>query len=289
MPDDPCVVPCRERVGAGTLGERKQPGKAEAAVAVDARVGRLAAFVAAHERLDYGAAKFHTQVEGHMGHAERVAGRASSEDSVGRAASTLSVRPLGIKPEPQSDTDCIRQRPEERDCAVDTAAHRNGNATGHPRSAKNRPDCIGERISGERLPTNGSSLEQSQPNERTIEPGSISLNNALAIKDKPHERKIGTTRRITNELNHELRLAAIPASAGCAGARHPEPKEEATHSTGAKSSWPGEAGPDFATYGLTLPCPAPAVNLDSQVGALPASGRSRHRTQAPLASLLVLH
>jgi hypothetical protein len=31
------------------------------------------------------------------------------------------------------------------------------------------------------------------------------------------------------------------------------------------------------------------VNLDSQVGALPASGRSRHRTQTPLASLLVLH
>ncbi|MGZ4414708.1 MAG: hypothetical protein ACXVRZ_10110, partial [Gaiellaceae bacterium] len=95
-------------------------------------------------------------------------------------------------------------------------------------------------------------LEQRQPNKRTIEPGSLSLNNALAIKDEPHERKIGTTRGITNELNHKLRLAAIPASAGFAGARHPEPKEEATHSSGAKSSWPGEAGPDFAT--LARPC-----------------------------------
>jgi hypothetical protein len=34
---------------------------------------------------------------------------------------------------------------------------------------------------------------------------------------------------------------------------------------------------------------APAVNLDSQVGALPTSGKSLGRTEAPLASLLVLH
>ena len=27
MLDDPCVVPCRERVRAGALGERKQPAK----------------------------------------------------------------------------------------------------------------------------------------------------------------------------------------------------------------------------------------------------------------------
>ena len=83
MLDDPGVVPCRERVGAGALGERKQPGEAKAAVAVDARVGRLAAFVAAHERLDYGAAKFVAQVEGHVGHAERVTRRARSEDGIG--------------------------------------------------------------------------------------------------------------------------------------------------------------------------------------------------------------
>jgi hypothetical protein len=226
MLDDPCVVPCRQHVGAGTLGERKQPGKAKAAVAVDARVGRLAAFVAAHERLDYGAAKFLPQVEGHVGHAERVARGARSKNGSGRAASPLGVRPVGIEPEPQSDTDRIRQRLEQRDCAVDTAAHRNGNATGHPGSAKNRPDRVGERINSERLPTNRSSLEQSQSNKRTIKPGSINLNNALAIKNEPHESELRTTRRITNELNHKLRLAAISASAGSAGARHQRQKKE---------------------------------------------------------------
>jgi hypothetical protein len=214
---------------------------------------------------------------------------ARGKDGIGRAAGTLRVGPVRIEPEPQSDADRIRQRLEQRDCAVDTAAHRNGNAPGHPRGTKNGPDRVSERIDCERLPTNGSSLQQSQANKRTIEPESLRLDNAFAVNLKPNKREFVTTRRVTNELNHELRLAAMSASAGFAGARHPEPKEEATHSTGAKSSWPGEAGPDFATYGLTLPCPAPAVNLDSQVGALPASGRSRHRTQAPLASLLVLH
>jgi len=224
MPDDPCVMSCRQRVGAGTLGKGKQPGKAEAAVAVDARVGRLAAFVAAHKWLDYGAAKFLTQVEGHMGHAERVTRGARSKDSIGRAAGTLGVGPVRIEPEPQSDADRIRQRLEQCDCAVDTAAHRNGNAPRQPRSAKNRPDRVGKRIDRKRLPTNRSSLQQSQSNERTIEPGSVSLNNALAIELKPHEREFVTTRRITNKLNHELRLAAISASVGFAGARHPAPK-----------------------------------------------------------------
>ena len=57
MLDDPGVVPGRECVGTRAVREREQPGEAKAAVAMDAWVGRLAAFVAAHERLDHGAAK----------------------------------------------------------------------------------------------------------------------------------------------------------------------------------------------------------------------------------------
>ena len=47
--DDAGVVAGDERVGAGALGEREQPCEAEAAVAVDARIRRLAALVALHE------------------------------------------------------------------------------------------------------------------------------------------------------------------------------------------------------------------------------------------------
>ena len=120
---------------------------------------------------------------------------------------------------------------------------------------KTGPIALASASTGKRLPANGSSLEQSQPNKRTIEPGSISLDNALAIKRQPHKRELGTTRRITNELNHKLRLAAIPASAGSAGARHPAPKCSVTRCSAVKSSWRAEGAADF--IGLTLPCPTP--------------------------------
>jgi hypothetical protein len=206
--------------------KREQPGKAKAAVAMGARVRRFAAFVAADERLDYSAAKFLAQVERNVRDAERVTCSAGSKHRIGRAAGTFRVRPVGIKPEPQGDTDCVRQGLEQRDSAVDTATHRNRNPAHRPRSPKNRPDRVSERINSKRLPTNRSSLEQSQPNKGTIKPGSISRDDALTVKDKSHEREVRSTRRITNELNHKLRLAAIAASAGFAGARHPQPKRK---------------------------------------------------------------
>jgi hypothetical protein len=246
MLDDPCVVPGRERVRARAVREREQPGEAKTAVAVDARIRRLTAFVAAHKRLNDRAAKLLAQVERHMGHTERVTGGACSKDGIRGAAGTFRIGPIGIKPKPQSDADRIGERLEQCDSRVDTPTHRNRNPSNRSRSPKGRPNRVSKRIDSERLPTNRSSLEQSQPNNRTIEPGSISLDNALAVKNEPHERKVSAPRRITNELNHKLRLAAMPASAGSAGARHPRPKGVRAF-IGAKSSWPGVAGPDFAT------------------------------------------
>jgi hypothetical protein len=188
---------------------------------MDARVRRLAALVAADERLDYGAAKFLAQVERDVRDAERVTCSACGKDRIGRAAGTFCVGPVGIEPEPQSDADRVRQRLEQRDSAVDTPAHRNRNPSDRPRSPKDRPDRVSERIDGERLPTNRSSLEQGQPNKRTIKPRSIGTDNPLAVVREPHECEVCAPRRVTNELNHKLRLAAIPASAGSAGARHP--------------------------------------------------------------------
>ena len=104
---------------------------------------------------------------------------------------------------------------------------------------------------------------------------------------KPHKRKVSAPRRVTNQLNHKRRLAAISASAGFAGARHPAPKFSVPRCSANEVIMPRRRRGGL--HGLTLPCPAPAVNLDNQVGALPAPAESRHRTQAPLASLLVLH
>jgi hypothetical protein len=150
--------------------------------------------------------------------------RTGCENSIGRATGALRVGPVRIKPEPQRDADRVRQGLEQRNGTVDTTTHRDGNPSDRPRSPKHRPDRVGKRINSECRPTHRSSLEQSQPNKRTLEPRSISLDDPFAVELEPNKSEFGTTRRITDELNHKLRLAAIPASAGSAGARHPRPK-----------------------------------------------------------------
>jgi len=128
MLDDPGVVPGRECVRTGPVREGEQPGEAKAAVAMDAWVGRLAPFVAAHEWLDHGAAKLVAQVERDVWDTERMASCACSKNSIGRATGALRVGPVGIEPEPQGDANRVRQRLEQRNGTVNAATHRNSNA-----------------------------------------------------------------------------------------------------------------------------------------------------------------
>src|SRR6185312_1915709 len=90
--DDPRVVAGRQPLGAGALGEREQLGEAEAAVAADARVRRLAGRVAAHERLDHCAAELLAQVERDVRKPSPVTGRAGRQHGLRRAAGALRVR-----------------------------------------------------------------------------------------------------------------------------------------------------------------------------------------------------
>ena len=61
-----------------------------------------------------------------MRQAERVAGLARGDHRLRRAAGALGVRPGRVEPEPQRDADRVRPGAEERDGAVDAAAHRDG-------------------------------------------------------------------------------------------------------------------------------------------------------------------
>jgi hypothetical protein len=154
-----------------------------------------------------------------MRHAERVTRRACSKHGVGGATSPLRIGPIGIEPEPQGDADRVRQGFHQRNRAVDAAAHRNSNPPRQPRRPKHRPDRIGQGINRKRFTANSGSLEQSQPNERTIETRSISLDNPIAIDANTNKRELSAPRGISNQLDHRFRLAPIAASAGSAGAR----------------------------------------------------------------------
>ena len=176
----------REPRGAGALGEREQLGEAEAAVAADARVRRLAARVAADERRDDGAAELLAEVERDVRQAELVAGRAGGEHRLGRAARALGVGPLRIEPEPQRDADRLRARAEERDRAVDAAAHRDRDALRVGLGAEHLPERVRERVDRELVAADRGCLEQGQTFERPSSPGA----SAATIRS-PSTRRAG--------------------------------------------------------------------------------------------------
>ena len=144
--DDPRVVAGRQTGGSCALREREQLGEAEAAVARDARVRRLAAGVAAHEGVDDRAPELLAQVERDVRDAERVTRRPRRQHRVGRAARALRARPVRVEPEPQRDADRVGARSKQRDGAVDAAAHRNRDARRRARRAERRADGVRERV-----------------------------------------------------------------------------------------------------------------------------------------------
>ena len=96
---------------------------------------------------------------------ERMTCRPCSKDRIGRAASTLGIGPVRIEPEPESDPDRVRERLEQRNSTVDAATHSDSNATGRSWRSERRPDRVGQGVDSERLSTDGSSLEQGQPDK----------------------------------------------------------------------------------------------------------------------------
>ena len=94
------VVPRREPDGAGAPCEREQLVEPERAVAPGARIRRLAALVAADERIDDRPPELVAQVERHVRKTEAVACLPGRSNGVGRAAGALGVaaprdRPTG--------------------------------------------------------------------------------------------------------------------------------------------------------------------------------------------------
>ena len=138
MLDDPRVVAGGEPRGAGPTGEREQLGEAEAAVAARARVRRLAARVAADERLDDRAAELLAQVERDVRQAERVAGPRARRYRRRGAARLSGLAPSGSTQSRSVTPIASRPGAEERDRAVDAAAHRDGDAA-RRRARRGRP------------------------------------------------------------------------------------------------------------------------------------------------------
>ena len=81
---------------------------------------------------------------------------------------------------------------------------------------KDSSDRIRDRINRKRFAAHGRSLEQRQTNKRSLQPRSISLDDAVTVEGQCDERELGPPSGIANDTNHEARLATFAASAGFA-------------------------------------------------------------------------
>ena len=134
---------------------------------------------------------------------EAVAGLARGDHGFGRAARALRVGSLGIEPEAQRDADRVRHRAQQRDGAVDAAAHRDRRASGLRLGAEHRTERGRERIDRERLAADGGSLEQRQSDEPAVEPFRIRRDDPVAVDGELHRGPFAVARGISEGLDHE--------------------------------------------------------------------------------------
>ena len=170
-----------------------------------------------------------------MRNPERMAGRAGCRHGRGRAARALGARPRRVLPEAKCHSDRARAGAQERDCAVDAAAHRDCDPPGVGLRDEDLPERGRERLDGERIAPDGRGLEQAQAGQGPVEPVGVRAHDALAVDCEPHGRPVAVLRRVSEDvMSHPLRLAGPTPSKHMgvlASARTPmqlHPADEAT-------------------------------------------------------------
>jgi hypothetical protein len=77
------------------------------------------------------------------------------------------------------------------------------------RRAKRGPDRVRKRVSGKRLPTDRSRLEQRQTDKRPVQPFRIRLDDAIAVECEPNDGELGATSGISKKLHQEIQASDI--------------------------------------------------------------------------------
>ena len=205
--DDARVVAGPELRRSGALGEGEQLVEAEAAVAAAARVRRLAARVAA--------TKGSTTARRNSSRRSSVTCGSPSAWQVSRAAMTASGEqqarsesgPAGSSQSRSVTPIALRPGAEQRDGAVDAAAHRDRDAL-RDRARRGRPRPIAfasasaASVSPAPQPPRAASAREGR-----VEPGRVGVDDPVALDREPHERELGAARGVSDDLDHPLSLA----------------------------------------------------------------------------------
>ena len=112
---------------------------------------------------------------------------------------------------------------EERDRAVDPAAHRDGDPLRVRCGAEHLRERVRERVGRERLARHGRSLEQRQSRERPLEPGRVRGDDPVTVDRQPDERELLAASGVSDHLEHAVQRTGeglhCPCSTLCVASR----------------------------------------------------------------------
>ena len=95
---------------------------------------------------------------------------------------------------------------QQRDRAVDAAAHRDRHAAAVARRVERRRERIGERVCGQQLAADRGRLEQGQAAQVAVEARRVGIDDQPVLDLEAHGRPIFATSRIADELRHGARV-----------------------------------------------------------------------------------
>jgi hypothetical protein len=129
-----------------------------------------------------------------------VAGLPGRQDRLGRAAGALGIGAVRVEPQAERDADRLRPRAQERNGAVDAAAHGHGDPGRTYGRLQDRTQRVRERVHGERLARDRRRLEQGQTAQRAVEPVRVGVDNAVPLNRQPDDRPGTGARRVSDDL-----------------------------------------------------------------------------------------
>ena len=195
---DPRVVAGREPVAAGARANASSSAKRKLPLQRTHGFGVSPRAYARTNGVTIGATELLAQIERDVRKAQPMAGLARSDHRLRRAAGALGVGAVGIEPEAERDADRVPAGAQQRNRAVDAAAHRDRRSAGDAFGAKDGPIAFASASTASvSPPTAAASSSVSPASERSSPGASASTMRSPSMRSAPppSRRRASSLRR----------------------------------------------------------------------------------------------
>ena len=149
-----------------------------------------------------------------------MAGRPRRDHRLGRAARALGVGPVRVEPEPERHADRVRPGAQERDGAIDAAAHRDGDAVRSGGARKTGPSAFASASTGSVSPPTAAASSSVSPTSGRVETVGVRVDDPVASTASRTSAKSLPRAESPSSSITRFRLATGPGRARLRYVRH---------------------------------------------------------------------